>query len=758
MQKIALYGLGTETERVIVDLNDKYDIVGLLDGFRDSGEIYGKDIIALDQVLSLSISKIIVVARPGSCKAIAKRIGDFCRENNIDLFDIRGKDLLIENRVSYDFIGVKSYKRNELIERSKLADVVSFDLFDTLIMRRVFSYTDIFEIMGTKLSDKGIAIPEFSTVRLQAEKELSRNGSPFLFDIYYYIVNNPDGDLFDYLKKSLDGVKKENEDVYNRGGNDLTLKKIVEYLVNMEYEIDRNTICLRRGMVEVFNELVKAGKDVYITTDTYYSKKQIIYMLDGLDIVGYKDVLVSCEYNKGKKQGLFELLKSRVQEDADIIKNRFDVENADENAREAFGQETSSKADSTEKDITKKTDISILHIGDDTVSDIESAECAGIESFKIYSAEELFDVVGGLGLEDDMALLSDRIKVGMLNASLFNSPFQFENSDRRIALSEAEEIGYVICAPVICDFMFWLRRKVREQEIKNVWFSARDGYLPRKLYEMMGKDNSIYFLTSRIAAIREGVEDTEDVKYVDSMKFFGTVEENLKVRFGIDVEDISIQAVKNKEDLETLKASKAASMIDYADVILERSKIQKRNYMNYIKKLNICQGSIAFFDFVAKGTTQMYLQRLTSHPLKGLYFLQLEPEFMKDKGLDIEPFYSEKEKDDSAIFDNYYILETLLTAPHPQVMEFDEDGTPVYAKELRSEKDLKCFEKMQCGVIKYFDEYLKLVHEGVHSENKVLDEKMLALIHGLKIEDEDFLLLTVEDPFFNRMTNIRDLI
>ncbi|WP_026667948.1 hypothetical protein [Butyrivibrio sp. AE2005] len=63
---------------------------------------------------------------------------------------------------------------------------------------------------------------------------------------------------------------------------------------------------------------------------------------------------------------------------------------------------------------------------------------------------------------------------------------------------------------------------------------------------------------------------------------------------------------------------------------------------------------------MAKGTTQMYLQKLFAQHIKGFYFLQLEPEFMADKGLDIEPFYSDEEKNSSAIFDNYYILETIL--------------------------------------------------------------------------------------------------
>ncbi len=74
---------------------------------------------------------------------------------------------------------------------------------------------------------------------------------------------------------------------------------------------------------------------------------------------------------------------------------------------------------------------------------------------------------------------------------------------------------------------------------------------------------------------------------------------------------------------------------------------------------------------MAKGTTQMYLQKLFAQHIKGFYFLQLEPEFMADKGLDIEPFYSDEEKNSSAIFDNYYILETILTALFPQLEEFD---------------------------------------------------------------------------------------
>lgn len=71
--KIAIYGLSTETEKAISSLSTKYQILGLLDSFQTAGELYNYPIISLAKAISLGVKKIIVVARPGSCKAIAKK-------------------------------------------------------------------------------------------------------------------------------------------------------------------------------------------------------------------------------------------------------------------------------------------------------------------------------------------------------------------------------------------------------------------------------------------------------------------------------------------------------------------------------------------------------------------------------------------------------------------------------------------------------------------------------------------------------------
>ena len=83
-----------------------FDILGLLDGFRESGSLYGYPIISLDYAVKRRAELILVVARPGSCRTIARRIGAICRENNIALIDIRGKNLLEDTKVTYVSSGI----------------------------------------------------------------------------------------------------------------------------------------------------------------------------------------------------------------------------------------------------------------------------------------------------------------------------------------------------------------------------------------------------------------------------------------------------------------------------------------------------------------------------------------------------------------------------------------------------------------------------------------------------------------------------
>ena len=683
--KIALYGLGVETEKALREFGGDYKIVGLLDGFREEGELYGKGIISLQDAIEKGVRLIIAVARPGSCRAIAKRIGNICRENDIALIDICGKDLLEAAKVVYDFSNISGVTKAELNDKIQKADVISFDLFDTLIMRRTLSSDDVADYVNCRLKEKGIFIEDFCKKRLESEKDLSKNTAPTLTEIYHDMLS-----------------KMENADKIN-----ITPEQMAE----LEWSIDFDLIIPREEVCKIFREAVADSRKTYIVSDTYYNKDQLIEILKKCGITEYTDIMASCEYRTGKTQNLFSFLKDR------------------------------------------EGDRKYLHVGDDIVADIENAHKWGFETCRLFSGLDLMEYVGNLGLAEYTNLLSERLKVGMFIAGIFNSPFQFENEDRHIRISDSYDIGYLICAPMISDFVLWFYQQMREHNLKNIWLGARDGYLIKKLHAYLAEshkkdDRTVYFLTSRTAAIRAGIKDEKDIRYVDEMKFSGTLEESLKERFGIDADTIKSESILDNE----------SGLMKYKAAILEKAHSLYENYKKYIIGLNVREGDIAFFDFVAKGTSQMYIQRLVNNHIKGFYFLQLEAEHMKDYGLDISSFYGNDDMASCAIFDNYYILETILTAPHSSVQEFDDNGQPVYAAETRCKKDIQCFQRAQEGIQDYFRNYIKLCPETEKVSNKKLDEEFLKLIHSIKITDSDFLSLMVEDPFFNRMTNITDVI
>ena len=733
-KKAALYGLGVETKKALERLGTYLDIVGLLDGFREEGLVYGMPVLSFERTVELGVELIVVVARPGSCRAIAKRIGGRCGSLGIRLLDIRGRDLLQAAPVVYNLSGLPGVSRETVRKKIREADVISFDLFDTLLMRQTVDVTDIFRHVEQRLREKGIFIRDFCVKRLESEKRLSRDRAPALVEIYRDLLERAEvvpcsGQVYSCVEADCGtpgaaaGRPGHEEDRPADPAAETGKKTdspgahiTAEQLACLEWETDVRFLVPRDEVCALFTEAAAGGKPVYIVSDTYYRRAQLEKILPGLGITGYTDLLASCEYGTGKTGELFAVLKKLVP-----------------------GRRC-------------------LHIGDDLLADVEHAGKHGLETVRLYSAMELSEAAGHLGLSGcvDGDSLSVRLRAGMFIAGMFHSPFCPEDGDWRLGPVDAYDIGYLLCAPVICDFVCWLYRQIRRRRIPNVWFCARDGYLIRRLYACLlegygHKDRSVYFLTSRKAAVRAGVRDEVDIRYVDEMKYSGSPEQNLEERFGICAGDLEPEDVSVRE----------TGLLKYQKAILRQACGLGRNYKKYIDGLPLQEGETAFFDFVAKGTCQMYIQRLAGYPLTGFYFLQLEAGYMKEKGLDIRSFYSGKEDsvDTGAIYENYYILETLLTAPHPSLRQFDGQGRPVYDKETRSLKDIRCFRRAQEGILDYFRTYLELCPQEEWLEiHRDMDDLLLDLIHHIRISDRDFLDLVVEDPFFNRRTKITDII
>ncbi|HFI0632503.1 TPA: HAD family hydrolase [Streptococcus suis] len=158
--------------------------------------------------------------------------------------------------------------------------IVSFDVFDTLLKRDVKQPTDIFDVMSKNIVNSELA-SNFSTLRQVAEKtarERSKKKEISLEDIY-----NNFPDISDVEIQSLIKLEKDTESLF------------------LHANID---------MVDIFKECVRQGKTIYIISDMYLPSDFIAKILHREGFSGYTQLFVSTDYDAVKSDGsLFDLVK-----------------------------------------------------------------------------------------------------------------------------------------------------------------------------------------------------------------------------------------------------------------------------------------------------------------------------------------------------------------------------------------------------------------------------------------------------------------
>ena len=282
IKRIVVYGLSKNSELILNSAFD-FECLGLMDGFIDSGEFFGYPILSQNQVAILHPDAIVIIARKNSTRIIAKRIEDFCRNEGISLYDMEGNDLLLgPDRLMCNHPYFKKTADNMLAAIDEY-DIVSFDIFDTLIMRRTLYPKDVFSLVEMRTS-----VQDFSKCRENAERKFYQSGKqPKLSDIYRMLQN--DMQLSDEL---------------------------CQHLLEDELSVEQEVTVPRKQMVQAFQHALQAGKQVWLISDMYLPSDFIKKLCGSCGIDGYDRLIVSCEYGMGKTQGLFEKLKLEVKDES----------------------------------------------------------------------------------------------------------------------------------------------------------------------------------------------------------------------------------------------------------------------------------------------------------------------------------------------------------------------------------------------------------------------------------------------------------
>lgn len=146
------------------------------------------------------------------------------------------------------------------------ADIISFDIFDTLLIRPYLRPTDLFLHL-----EKIYKIPFFCASRLEAEKQARIRHSEqedITFDMIY-----------DELEEPFKNLK------------------------NQELEMEQNILRANPEMLEVYNYARRNNKKIIIASDMYLPSDFLQTILKQQNISGWNKFYVSGEMNKSKASG-----------------------------------------------------------------------------------------------------------------------------------------------------------------------------------------------------------------------------------------------------------------------------------------------------------------------------------------------------------------------------------------------------------------------------------------------------------------------
>jgi predicted HAD superfamily hydrolase len=475
----------------------------------------------------------------------------------------------------------------------------------------------------------------------------------------------------------------------------------------LELKTEEENLLPRRRMCEALDFAVSTGKEIYFVSDMYLPTTILRELLGRLGIEAEsRRILVSCDYGMSKCTGLFNLLKNKI--------------------------------------VGKK----ILHVGDSFEADDQSARESGIDdTFRIKSALNMLEDSYACELLKYEATLYNRLLIGEFISTQLNDPFIFSITQGKFLVENNYDMAYSFLAPVICNFFSWMIAKAKELKLEYILFSARDGYLMEEISKLLRGSipdfpETQYFYTSRAVSVLAGLESDNDILYAAHLAFAGSIEEMLKCRFLLTVDEIQARVESSDDDY----------VLKHKEAIMKHSKDMRKNYLRYLERLPVGNKTrVGFFDFVSSGTCQKGVSSFVDFDLYGLYFVQLYDEYKKD--LKIESMYGVKcaYKESYHLLEDYFFMENVLTSFEPTLQSFDRAGRPAFLPEKRTEGQLEALKDIHNGILDYV-QYTKMGIVKFKDIDKALPDLIFHLLRGdySVVATDYFTTEVLEDEFCNR--------
>ena len=483
------------------------------------------------------------------------------------IFGIKISTKIKNKRQKFDINAIKR-KIEEKI-RSNSLEYVSFDIFDTLLVRPCIHPTDIFALLAEKVDSKyGI---DFYSMRINAENGIENAN---IYEIYDVIKENYN--LTEELKNTL-----------------------------LKEEIDLETKLLypREDLKEIYDLAVECGKKTIAISDMYLPSDLLLKILKEKGFDKIENVYVSNEYNARKDNGkLFDIVIDDLETD------------------------------------------NILHIGDNEVSDYSMPISKNISAIHY---PKIIDILSGNNIllnklinssySNNIEIANRNIFIGYI---LNNYWFNRSKYNSKI-LNNLEDFANLFLAPYICYVILCLQRNTIIQNLYNkIYFVARDGYLPNKIYNILNNGKYIpseYIYGSRVAYWTGTYSSIYDLlgqqhscflsnyTFEDFLNAYITDEEtNNFVKAKYSEQELSLPARDNFIECSVLLNRNDELLKIYYDT----QKLLAQKYYDYVFKNE--KSRIVVFDVGYSGSISMGLSKLTPKIVDKIYVHETVKNIFRD--------------------------------------------------------------------------------------------------------------------------------
>lgn len=543
---------------------------------------------------------------------------------------------------------------------------------------------DIFDTLMTRIT----ATPHGIFALLQAE--LVQNTDYAYFP--EFVRNN-----FYNLRVNAESLARNNADAI--GNEEVTLKQIYEAigttgtvseqelkgLMELEISLENRSALLIPENINRMKALIERESRVVLISDMYLGEEVIRKILVGLDPV-FTDIkiYVSCDSGKTKRTGS---LYKKVHDDEGV----------------EYGQ--------------------WVHIGDNISSDINTAQRFGIrtEHF-LYEPIKSYEKTV---LKDQQSDPFSQLTIGASrNARLFH------------ALKEASAFGCTVGGPMFFPYVWWILDKSAEMRIRDLYFVARDGYVLKKMadiiiaHERMDiKTHYIYGSrkTWRLPPLSPESFDIAQMLQVSQLNNITKIYEFADL-FQITYEELMpfLPEEYRYSDMSLGYADVARIQKvlednhDFKTHVLQLNKQKRNRAVYYLKQeLNLSEDAFAFVELHGSGYTQACLSELMREfydkPVRSFFF----------------HLYRTNTYPNTVLY-NYlpgalyldHIVETLCRAPHGQALDYVERGgimVPVCSEEETEVLLRHGFNEYTEGIVKFTETYLESLSKyPVNSESMSL--------------------------------------